>query len=175
MSEHGPEIAWFLAQCKPNSYRIAKKNLTRQGFRTFLPLQEETTRVRSKFVTKLHPLFPGYLFVAFDKEQGGFRAVNSTYGVTRLVSFGRDPAPVPTDLVDLLMQRCDRSEKLIPPTPFKPGDQVLLTKGPFTDFFARIDSVASDRRIWVLMEIMGGPTRVAVGAEQLQVVANGLP
>ena len=31
---------WFVIQFKPNSHHQAKKNLNRQGFKTFLPLHE---------------------------------------------------------------------------------------------------------------------------------------
>jgi transcriptional antiterminator RfaH len=86
--DHGTR--WFLAQCKPNSHHVAERNLARQGFAVFLPLQEETKRARGRFVTRMRPLFPGYLFVALDIRQGLWRAVNSTLGITRLVSLGRD-------------------------------------------------------------------------------------
>lgn len=45
-----------------------------------------------------------------------------------------------------------------------------MTESPFTDFVAKIERTAPDRRVWVLMEIMGGQTRVAVGADQLRAV-----
>lgn len=51
----------------------------------------------------------------------------------------------------------------------KAGDQVTLTKGPFTDFVATIESIAPDQRIWVLMSLMGTQTRVAVTAAHLRV------
>jgi len=35
---------------------------------------------------------------------------------------------------------------------------------------ATIETIAPDRRVWVLIEIMGGETRVAVSAEQLRAV-----
>ena len=170
MSYHERGTTWFLAQFKPNSHNIAERNLTRQGFRTFLPMQEETKRARGKFITQMRPLFPGYLFVALDMLQGGWRAVNSTYGLTRLVSLGKEPTPVPLDLVSQLMLRCDREGKLLPPKLLKPGDQVTLTKGPFADFVAKVESIAPERRVWVLMEIMGTQTRVAVSAEHLRAV-----
>ena len=44
------------------------------------------------------------------------------------------------------------------------------SKGPFTGFVATIETIAPDRRVWVLIEIMGGETRVAVSAEQLRAV-----
>jgi transcriptional antiterminator RfaH len=170
MTYHDRGSSWFLAQIKPNSHNIAERNLTRQGFRIFLPMQEETKRARGKFTTQMRPLFPGYLFVALDLLRGGWRAVNSTYGITRIVSLGKEPTPVPLDLVSQLMLRCDREGKLLPPKLLKPGDEVTLTKGPFTNFVATIESIAPDRRIWVLMELMGAQTRVAVSADHLRAV-----
>lgn len=166
--DHGAN--WFLAQLKPNSHIIAERNLARQGFRTFLPMQEETRRSHGKFITLMRPLFPGYIFVVLNVPQGGWRTVNSTFGIARLVSLGKEPTPVPLDLVSQLMLRCDREGKLLLPNLLKPGDQVMLTKGPFTEFVATIESIAPDRRVWVLMELMGAQTRVAVSTEQVRLV-----
>jgi transcriptional antiterminator RfaH len=170
MTAHERGTSWFLAQLKPNCARIADKHLTRQGFQTFLPLEEETRQRGGKFVTADWPLFPGYIFVAFDAARGLWRQVNSTYGITRLVSFGKEPAPVPLDLVSQIMLRCDADGKLLPTKVLKPGDQVALTTGPFANFVAEVEKIAPDRRVWVLMEIMGGQKRVAVGAEQLRTI-----
>ena len=77
---------------------------------------------------------------------------------------------MPLGLVSQLMMRCDAKGKLLPPRLLKPGDQVTLTKGPFANFVAEVEKIAPDRRVWVLIEIMGGQTRVAVGADQLRAV-----
>lgn len=161
--------SWFLAQLKPNCANIAERNLKLQGFRTFLPTEDGTKRVRGKFVTAPRPLFPGYIFVQIDTAAGNWRTINSTHGITRLVSFGKEPAPVPLDIVSQLMLRGDATGKLLPPERLKPGDQVCLTSGPFADFVGRIEAIAPERRVWVLMEIMGGQTRVAVAADQLRI------
>lgn len=170
MKNHNRDATWFLAQIKPNSHRIAERNLGRQGFQTFLPMQEETKRVGGKFTTQKRPLFPGYLFVAFDVRTGGWRTVNSTYGITRLVALGREPTPVPLDLINTLMLRCDREGKPTTQLNLASGDVVVVTKGPFAEFVAKIERIAPDRRVWVLMEIMGGETRVAVDARNLRAV-----
>lgn len=168
MIKHDPSATWFLAQFKPNCQNIAERNLARQGFETFLPVQETTLRVRGRFATRLRPLFPGYIFVMLDVVRGPWRAVNSTSGIVRLVSLAKEPTPVPSELVRQLMQRCDRKGRLLCPTGLKAGDRVTVTQGPFTDFVASIDTIEPDRRIWVLMDLMGARTRVAVGAEQIR-------
>lgn len=168
MSCHDRGASWFLAQLKPNCGRIAERNLQRQGFRIFLPTEEVSKWLRGKFSGTARPLFPGYIFVSVSRDAGHWRAINSTIGITRLVSFGKEPAPVPLGLVAQLMRRCDPSGKLLPPRLMRPGDPVRLTSGPFAEFVGTIESIAPERRVWVLMEIMGGETRVAVGSDQLR-------
>lgn len=169
MMSHDPGTTWFLAQMKPNRGHIAERNLKRQGFRTFMPLEEGTVRRGGRFVTASMPLFPGYVFVAVDVG-AQWRSINSTYGITRLVSFGQEPAPVPLALISQLMLRCDAAGKLLPPRLLKPGDQVRITSGPFAEFVAEVEAIAPDRRVFVLMELMGGQTRVAVKPDQLRIV-----
>src|SRR3954471_8443199 len=77
--------AWYLAQVRPNSFQIAERNLARQSFPVFCPTQEETRRRAGRFVLVTQPLFPGYLFVSFNPASAAWRAINSTYGVSRLV------------------------------------------------------------------------------------------
>lgn len=168
MTFHYQGNSWFLAQLKPNSAHIAERNLKLQSFQTFLPMEDGTKRVRGRFVNVPRPLFPGYIFVAFNPGAGHWRAINSTNGVTRLVSFGAEPAPVPLDIISQLMLRCDATGKLLPPKLLKPGDQVRVTTGPFADFVGTIEVLAPERRVWVLMEIMGAQTRVAVKVDQLR-------
>jgi transcriptional antiterminator RfaH len=168
MTYHPRGTDWFLAQCKPNSHHIAQRNLARQGFPVFLPLQESTSRARGRFVTQMQPLFPGYLFVELDTGNGPWRAVNSTLGVTRLVSLGGQPTPVPRELVDEIQQRCGPTGKLLPAQIFEPGDQVILAAGPFAEFAATVEGIAPDRRVWVLLDLMGQQIRVTVPVGQLQ-------
>lgn len=170
MTTHESATRWFLAQLKPNAASIAERNLKRQGFATFLPLEEVTRQRAGAFVTTMRPLFPGYIFVAFDIARGHWRKVNSTYGITRLVSFGSQPTPLPHELVAKLMLRCSAEGKLLPPQSLEPGDRVALTKGPFADFVAEVEQTSPDRRVWVLLEILGGHTRVAVTQDHLRAV-----
>ena len=58
---------WFILQYKANSHQQAKRNLNWQGFETFLPLHFTTSRNASRFSNTTQPLFPGYMFIKFDK------------------------------------------------------------------------------------------------------------
>lgn len=170
MTIHFTETSWFLAQLKPNGQHLAERNLRRQNFRTFLPLQEMTTRRNGRFISALRPLFPGYLFVAFNPARGAWRAINSTHGVTKLVSFGRFPTSLPRGLVPDLMLHCDERGVLLPQQSVNPGDTVTLTSGAFADFVATVERIEPDRRVWVLLDLMGRTTRVAVEPDSVRAV-----
>ena len=161
---------WYLAQLKPNSVKIAEKNLRQQGFETFLPLEEVTRTRNSRFTTSKQPLVPGYLFVALDIAQGLWRKVNATYGVSRLVSFGGSPAAVPAGLVEHHRLRCNEEGAFLPQETFSPGDQVRIKTGPFSSILAEIESVSAEQRAWVLMDIMGGKSRVELRQDMLAAV-----
>lgn len=164
------ERRWYLAQLKPNSAKIAQRNLNRQGFEWFLPQEEATQQRAGQIVTTQRPLFPGYIFVAFNAAQGCWRAINSTQGITRLVSFGRAPAPVPDALVHGLKARCDQVGKLITAPVLASGDAVTFTKGPFANFVGEVEKIDADCRVWVLMDLMGAQTRVKADEAQLRAV-----
>ncbi|MDB2501153.1 transcriptional activator RfaH [Planktomarina temperata] len=140
---------WFLLQYKPNSHRLALRNLHRQGFETFLPMQDVTQRHSTKFVQQRRPLFPGYMFVSFALDTAPWRKINSTVGVARLVSFDGQP-------------------KALPPDQFAPGDELQVMSGPFAEYVATIETIDAEQRIWLLMEFTGQKTRMAVWPEQVQ-------
>ena len=56
---------WYVLQLKPNGYKLAQKNLERQGVRVFIPLQNVTKRM-PRHVDRIEPLASGYAFVELD-------------------------------------------------------------------------------------------------------------
>ena len=162
---------WFLLQFKPNSHRLAERNLHRQGFESFLPLHEVTKHKYNRYVSDLRPLFPGYMFVAFDPESGPWRQINCTVGVSKLVSFEHQPTPIPLDLISGLMGRCSSDGKLLPPNQLNKGDAVQLLTGPFANYVAKVETIDADQRVWVLMELMGRVTPISVEINQLKTLS----
>ena len=158
---------WFILQFKPNSHHQAKKNLTRQGFETFLPLHDTTSRRLSRFINTSKPLFPGYMFIRFDRAGSEWHKINNTYGVSRLITFNSDLKSIPTKFIDSLMKRYDSSGKLLPMTKFKKGDRVKVLGGPFADFFATVEKYEADQRIWILMDLMGRKTKITTPSDNL--------
>jgi transcriptional antiterminator RfaH len=159
---------WHLVQFKPNSHRLAVWNLQRQGFETFLPLQEITRIKASRFTVNLRPLFPGYMFVGFELNAAPWRTINSTIGVSRLVSFANNYKPLPLNLILGLMLRCDEGGKLLPSKTLNAGDSVEVLTGPFANFVATVEKIDEQQRVWVLMEFMGQSTRMNAAPDDVR-------
>ena len=160
---------WFILQFKSNSHHLAAKNLNRQGFETFLPLHDTSSRRLSRFINTSKPLFPGYMFIKFDRAESKWHKINNTYGVSRLVTFNSTLKPLPSTVVDSLMQLYDLSGKSLPIKKLKKGDQVKVLKGPFANFIATVETYETDQRIWILMDLMGRKTKMHTPTENLQI------
>lgn len=155
-------LNWYLVQLKPNGHRLAKANLERQGFKTFLPLQNVTTRSAHKFVDRHVPLFPGYMFVELDTAQNAWRKVNSTLGVARIVSLGGTPTPVPSAIINEFISRCDDEGILRPTLGLEVGQDVQVLRGPYANFVAKVEEISPDQRVWILIDLLGQSSRISV-------------
>jgi transcriptional antiterminator RfaH len=169
------DLRWYLVQCKPNAAQIAIHNLENQSFGTFLPLQETTKRKGKIFQRQIRPLFPGYLFVELNPDQGPWRRVNNTRGVARLVRLGAEPSVVPNSIVKALMIRCDEQSILRQTgqphsNQLDVGNQAQVMQGPLSGFVATVIDIEPSNRINILIEIMGQTTKVAIDADALQPV-----
>ena len=161
---------WYLIQTKPNAHHIAERNLTRQGCDVFLPLVKHTRRAGQRFNTEVRPLFPGYLFVSLRDDTLSWRTLNSTYGVSRVVSFDGQYRPVPDRLISDLLAGCDAEGVFQPKQTLSAGDIVQIQKGPFASFLAEVESLAPEQRVWVLFDLMGQKSRVLLGQNDLNSV-----
>lgn len=158
---------WYLIQFKPNCHHIAQKNLKRQNFQTFLPIEKKTQFRYGKKTILNTPLFLNYMFVYIPFEKN-WATVSSTYGVSQIVSFSGIPRPIPTSLMTELIKRCDKSGILMPPKELQQGDKIRVINSPFTEFITTIDQIDSQKRIWILMDIMGRPTKIRLSENQMR-------
>ena len=162
---------WYVVQLKSNSHKVAELNLNRQGFKTFVPVQEVSQRRVSRFVSSIKLLFPGYMFVSFNPEEPFWTKIRSTIGVLRLVGIGEKPKDIPSYIIEEIMQMCDHSGKFLPSKTLAKGDNVRIIRGSFADFLATIDKIHDNKRIHVLLKFMGHVTKVDVQPNQLQSIS----
>lgn len=166
------DAPWYLVQCRPNQNHIALRHLTRQRFDVFMPRQKAHYRWRGREIAQMRPIFGGYLFLGTDPVAPRWHEISRTPGVSRLIGFGpHGPTSIPSEIVTGLMLRCDTEGCLLPDADYTAGEKVRITSGPFADFVTTIDAVEPDRRIHVLIEIMGRQARLALHPDS--VTRNG--
>ncbi len=146
---------WFVVQIKPNSYALASRNLERQGLKTFIPKMRVTNKINNKFVTKETYVFPGYVFVSFNPFLYQWQKINSTYGVSKVLTFNKGPEEISTEIINLIKSRFNMEEIKSQNDELNKGDLIKIYTGPFADFFAKIESVDKNNRIWLLLEYEG--------------------
>lgn len=159
---------WYAAQLKANGFSKAIANLERQGFQSFMPLRRATVRHARQMHETLKPVFPGYLFIRFGERHSDWRKVNSTIGVSKLVSFSQKlPTPVPQELIDSLRLRCDHKNILLPLTDLAVGERVKILSGPFSEFNGQIETLLPGDCARLLLQFLGQATRVDIAKTEL--------
>jgi transcriptional antiterminator RfaH len=157
-------LDWYVVETHPHAETKAEAHLRRQGFQTYLPrYRKKRSHARRREVI-LAPLFPRYLFVAMDTARQRWRAVQSTLGVARLVSFGDTPAPMRESVIEQIRGR-EGDDGLIcfpPRSPFSHGDAVRVTNGPLESYLGFFEGITDSERVAVLLDILGRKTRVVL-------------
>lgn len=152
---------WFVAETLPRAEFRAQENVERQGFASFLPRFLRTRRHARRIDHVLTPVFPGYLFVSFDLEGDPWRAINSTFGVRRLVSFRAErPQPMPHAVMRALMARCEAQTITRQLPDLVAGDEVRVIAGALADKIGRIEEIDGKGRVAILMDLLGRPVSV---------------
>lgn len=141
----------------------AVRNLTNQGYEAFCPLENRPSRSDPSRMVET-PLFPSYAFVLLAPDQPWW-SINSTYGVVRLLTRGRDRSGPPMLVPDLGERVSYALEKLRKSVeePFRPGTIVRITRGPFESYRGRVECLDKRMRLGVLLSIFDRETRVWFG------------
>ena len=158
---------WYVVQTQVNSELKAAQNLLRQGYEIYLPRYLKRRRHARKVDLVAKPLFPRYLFVAVDITAQRWRSIQSTFGVSRLVTNGNDPALVPQGVVSALRAREDAKGFVTMDSrpKFAPGDKVRVLAGVFMDAAGLFDGIGDHDRVAILLDMLGGKIRVHLDAD----------
>ncbi len=163
---------WYLVHTKPRQAKCALENLERQGYQCYLPAIPSEKLRQGLLTVSDEPLFPRYLFIRLGQGDSAksWAPIRSTKGVSRLVTFGVEPAKVNEGLIDLLRAQ-EASAQAAPERLFNPGDRVRLTDVPFADIEGIYQMADGERRVMVLIEILSKPVAVRVAPATLRKVS----
>ncbi len=160
---------WYVVQTQPHAESKAMGHLIRQGFLAYLPRYLKRRRHARKIETVAAPLFPRYLFVTVDMATQRWRSIHSTFGVSRLVCNGDEPAPVPPAVVAALQSREDAAGfvQLERRPRFAPGDRVRIVDGVFADSLGLFEGMADRERVAILLDLLGRKVRILLDEDAI--------
>jgi len=165
---------WAVAATHPSKEHLALKHLARQGFETYCPRIRRRVCHGRRYVDKLRPLFPGYVFVEVPLRRAEWRPILSTYGIKTIIRFGGEPAMLDDKFIETLKSRESEGAITCPAAPYQVGQQVRMTGGAFDGVVATILSVNSSERLVVLMDLLKRGVRTSVSTKSVLPSAGGL-
>ena len=163
-------VLWYVAQTHIHAETKAAQHLRRQGYEVYLPRYLKPRRHARRVDATAAPLFPRYLFVAIDLSAQRWYSIQSTIGVSRLVTNGDNPAPVPRGVVDGLKQREDANGliQLECRPRFVPGDKIRVLEGAFSDSLGLFEGITSQERVTILLELLGRKVRIGLNPTMIE-------
>lgn len=165
-------MKWYVIQTNVKLEGLAAVQLRNQNFEVFLPLFKKRY-FKTSVLYKIHNLFPGYLFVAFDIESDPWRSINGTRGVKKILCMDKErPSPINPCFIEEMMTKMDKdgyvqieaAEDML--KRFSKGDQVKITDGVFTGRTGTYE-MSDKKRISILLSCIGGQNRVWVSPNQV--------
>lgn len=159
---------WYLLYCKRGEQARARANLENQGVRCYYPEIVQEKIVKGKRTCKCEPLFPNYLFVYFDYEQGPtFTTVRSTRGVIDFIRQGGYPQPLQGDLIYLLRQREQDEAQASPMELLTPGQRVRVKQGQLAGIDAIYQEADGEKRSLMLVTLLNQSVVMSVENKHL--------
>jgi len=158
---------WYAVCCKPRQEAVAEENLLRQGFHVYLPRIRIRQRRRGHWLDAVEVLFPRYIFIRIDPQRRSIASIRSTRGAVGLVRFGGQPAVVPDGVMDALRQREDAASGLHQDKRplFNAGEPIKLVDGPLAGMEGVFTQQDGDKRVIVLLELLGKANKVTVSRD----------
>jgi len=153
---------WYAVYTQARMEKWARANLWERGLEVYLPLYRKQRRHARRTDIVTAPLFPRYLFVQADLSRVGRNIIAAAPGVNQLVSFGRQPTAVADAIIAEIRQREDDGGyvRMCEQAPLRPGERVRVQSGPLNDVVGLFQQMADERRVVILLDLMGRSVRV---------------
>ncbi|MBD3273914.1 MAG: transcription termination/antitermination factor NusG [Candidatus Marinimicrobia bacterium] len=127
-------------------------------------MRDGKKRVRDKV------FFPGYILVKMELTKETQYLIENTPGVLNFVGPKGAPQPLRPEEVKRILGEVEEKEgREVVETPYKVGDPIKVTDGPFVDFSGFVEEVNEEKqKVKVRVSIFGRPTPVELDYLQVE-------
>ena len=127
-------------------------------------MKEGKKRVKRKV------FFPGYILINMSKSKEAKYLIENTDGVINFVGANGDPQMLKEDEITRIIGEVEgREGREVLIAPYKVGDSVKVTDGPFADFSGFVNEVNNEKqKVKVSVSIFGRPTPIELNFLQVE-------
>ena len=114
--------------------------------------------------------FPGYILIEMSESKEAKYLVENTDGVMNFVGSNGEPQTLKDDEITRILGEVEgREGREIVIAPYKVGDSVKVTDGPFADFTGFVNEVNNEKqKVKVSVSIFGRPTPIELNFLQVE-------
>ena len=167
---NSPRSGWIVAVTHPQAEAWADTNLTRRGYRCFLPRYATKRRdpvLRTLTRVVLAPLWPGYLFVHHDSRDS-WRPIYETPGVRSVLKTRDQIQWANAGAVEAIRASEALRRTLTPPgSLWRPGAPCQPSDGPFQGLPAVVIEILPGNRAMIAIMMFGQLRQVSVDVNSL--------
>jgi transcriptional antiterminator NusG len=149
---------------------IAQAGLTERVSSVIVPSEKVFEVKDGKKKSKTRTFFPGYILIEAELDKQTTHLILNTPSVISFVGPKNAPAPLQAAEVRRLIGKIEeRKETEVIEVPFKVGDAVKVTDGPFNNFSGFVQEINEEKmKLKVMVSIFGRKTPVELDFSQVE-------
>ena len=145
---------------------MVREQLERKGLEAFLPTITKWSRWKDRKKQVDWPLFPGYCFARFDKDER--LPVLKCTGVVNIISFDGEIVPIPEHEIESIRRLVESDLQFDPCPLIHEGMMVEVVHGPLKGVVGRLVRKGAHARLVLSVDLIGQAVSVEVDAADVR-------
>jgi len=171
-------VFWYIARTQPGQDKSACEALRNRRYQTYRPIMPwQTRRNHGQPRTECRSMFPGYVFVLPNRQ--GWESLRTApgmiYGEHALLRLNgglatinhNDPNRIGIVQIREMEQSLWTAREKQNERGWQLGDRVIVKKGPFIEMLGEIDDLDDNKRVGVLLRILGAERVVYIAPQHI--------
>ena len=151
-------------------FELDYKELSTEVNNILIPSENIVEMREGKKKVKNKVFFPGYILIEMSDSKEAKFLIENTDGVMNFVGSNGEPQTLKEDEITRILGEVEgREGREVVIAPYKVGDSVKVTDGPFADFTGFVNEVNNEKqKVKVSVSIFGRPTPIELNFLQVE-------
>ena len=152
-------------------FELDFQNLSSEVEDIMVPSENIVEMKEGKKRVKRKVFFPGYILINMSQSKEAKYLIENANGVINFVGSNGEPQALKDDEISRIIGEVEgREGREVVMAPYKVGDSVKVTDGPFADFTGFVNEVNNEKqKVKVSVSIFGRPTPIELNFLQVEI------